>query len=778
MKLIQKCRGEKFFAIILFFAACLFFAGGCSSDEEDKQVWHTVSFDVQGGDNLASIRIEADSSILLPTPTKDGFAFDGWFTLAQDGTRVNSPFLPTDNTTLFARWIPNYIVIFNLVGGVGNFSTQNQTVLEGDFAVRPEINPTQTGFAFVDWFSLQTGGDVFDFATPITADTTIWARWIRQVSVIFDADGGIVEPSSRTENIETSIDLPIPTKDGFAFDGWFSSASGGMRINSPFVLPADITLFARWIPKYTVSFELNGGEGNESIGNQSIISAQQAARPDTNPTRGGFVFDGWYTAQTDGIVFDFGSSITENITIWARWTPMNTVIFNFNGGAGNPSIVNQMVAPAQSIVRPETNPTRNGFTFDDWYTSQTGGDVFDFVAPITENTMIWARWIPIVNPIVSFNLNGGDGNTSIVNRMVAPEQSIVRPETNPTRNGFTFDNWYTSQTGGDVFDFSSSIAENTTIWARWIVNPIVNFNLNRGVGNSNTNNQSVANGATATRPATNPTRGKWLFDDWYTSQTGGEVFDFDTPITENTMIWARWELSDGVDSVINGIEVIFVGAGTFTQGGTDFGNSVSREVSLTQGFWIGKYPITQAQYFAVMGTNPSFFRGGLATNVAPVSTANNPVEQVSWNDINAADGFLERVGGRLPTEAEWEFAARGGNLSQGFIYSGSNNLSEVGWFGVCCCNGGRTQAVGQKLPNELGIYDMSGNVWEWTNDWWGSMTSASVVDPMGPETGSSRGIRGGSWNGNASFCRVAFRNGDDPSRGWSSIGFRVAFNSD
>jgi formylglycine-generating enzyme required for sulfatase activity len=387
--------------------------------------------------------------------------------------------------------------------------------------------------------------------------------------------------------------------------------------------------------------------------------------------------------------------------------------------------------------------------------------------------MIWARWIPIVNPIVSFNLNGGDGNTSIVNRMVAPEQSIVRPETNPTRNGFTFDNWYTAQTDGDVFDFSSSIAENTTIWARWIVNPIVNFNLNRGVGNSNTNNQSVSHGATATRPATNPTRGKWLFDDWYTAQTGGEVFDFDTPITENTMIWARWELSDGVDSVINGIEVIFVGAGTFTQGGADFGNSVSREVELTQGFWIGKYPITQAQYFAVMGTNPSFFRGGLATNVAPVSTANNPVEQVSWNDINAADGFLERVGGRLPTEAEWEFAARGGNLSEGFIYSGSNNLSEVGWFWEN--SNYSTQPVGQKLPNELGIYDMSGNVSEWTSDWWSNFGTTAVTDPTGPSTGSLRVLRGGSWSSLAGNCLVAYRYSDFPESRGGGIGFRVAF---
>ena len=296
----------------------------------------------------------------------------------------------------------------------------------------------------------------------------------------------------------------------------------------------------------------------------------------------------------------------------------------------------------------------------------------------------------------------------------------------------------------------------------------VSFNLNGGVGNATIVNQTVASGQTATRPASNPTRNGYVFDNWYTSQTGGSIYNFSNQIMANITIWARWTqssgggLQDGATRTINGIEVVFVSAGTFTQGAgaPDGWGIVERQVTLTQGFWISKYPVTQAQYQAVMGENPSFFSG----------RPNNPVEQVNWFDAVA---FAEAVGGRLPTEADWEFAARGGNRSQGFIYSGSNDLNEVGWFWEN--SDGETKPVGQKLPNELGIYDMSGNVWEWTSDWWSNFGTASVTDPTGPNTGSGRVVRGGSWFNNAEGCRVANRGHVNPESGGGFLGFRVAF---
>jgi formylglycine-generating enzyme required for sulfatase activity len=167
-----------------------------------------------------------------------------------------------------------------------------------------------------------------------------------------------------------------------------------------------------------------------------------------------------------------------------------------------------------------------------------------------------------------------------------------------------------------------------------------------------------------------------------------------------------------------------------------------------------------------MDTNPSYLKGD-----------NYPVTNVSWGDAIKFCNRLNIATGkqyRLPTEAEWEYAARGGNQSQGYKYSGSNNLYNVGWFDVN--SDSNIHIVGEKLPNELGIYDMSGNVWEWCNDWYSSYSSASQTNPTGPSygLGSGRVGRGGSWRSIATSCRVSIRsNGNNPYNNLNDVGFRV-----
>ena len=197
------------------------------------------------------------------------------------------------------------------------------------------------------------------------------------------------------------------------------------------------------------------------------------------------------------------------------------------------------------------------------------------------------------------------------------------------------------------------------------------------------------------------------------------------------------------------IDMVRVEAGTFTMGATpEMKNPLGDEkpthrVTLTNDYYMGKYEVTQALWKAVMGNNPSSFKGDIL-----------PVEQVSWNDCQEFISKLNRITGktfRLPTEAEWEYAARGGNKSRGYQYSGSNNLSDVAWFRDN--SGSKTHAVGTKQPNELGIYDMSGNVWEWCQDWFGKYKRSSQVNPTGANSGSGRVLRGDGWF-SFSFARL------------------------
>ena len=217
--------------------------------------------------------------------------------------------------------------------------------------------------------------------------------------------------------------------------------------------------------------------------------------------------------------------------------------------------------------------------------------------------------------------------------------------------------------------------------------------------------------------------------------------------------------------------MVRVAGGTFLMGATvEQGSDASsdenpvHEVTLS-GYYIGKYEVTQEEWQAVMDSNPSNDKASVKL----------PVERVSWNDCQEFIRRLNVLTGktfRLPTEAEWEYAARGGVKSRGYKYSGSNDIGSVAWY--CDNSGHNTHAVGYKQPNELGLYDMSGNVWEWCSDWFGLYPSSSQTNPSGASSGSVRVFRGGGWIYDAEGCRVSYRGSNAPSLRISFLGLRLA----
>lgn len=223
------------------------------------------------------------------------------------------------------------------------------------------------------------------------------------------------------------------------------------------------------------------------------------------------------------------------------------------------------------------------------------------------------------------------------------------------------------------------------------------------------------------------------------------------------------------------LKMVYVKGGTFQMGATaEQGDDAYdrekpvHEVTLSD-YYIGKYEVTQGLWKAVMGSNPSYF---------DEAGDNYPVECVSWDDIQEFIAKLNKQTGRkyaLPTEAQWEYAARGGEKSQGYKYSGGNDIDEVAWYWGNSEEKYTTSSVGTKKANELGIYDMSGNVWEWCQDWYASdyYSNSPQTNPTGPESGSYRVLRGGSWLINARSCRVSHRISYDPGYRYFSNGFRL-----
>ena len=220
-------------------------------------------------------------------------------------------------------------------------------------------------------------------------------------------------------------------------------------------------------------------------------------------------------------------------------------------------------------------------------------------------------------------------------------------------------------------------------------------------------------------------------------------------------------------------EMVYVEGGTFRMGATEeqgrdaWDNEKPVHRVTLSSYLIGKHEVTQALWEEVMGSNPSHNKQG----------GDYPVECVSWNDCQEFIGKLNARTGmqfRLPREAEWEYAARGGDRSKGYKYAGSDNLDEVGWYDEN--SGFHTHPVGEKKANELGLYDMSGNVSEWCQDWYGDYSSEAQTNPTGLQSGGHRVLRGGSIWCDARYCRVSNRNNDDPGSRNGFFGLRLVLS--
>jgi len=250
----------------------------------------------------------------------------------------------------------------------------------------------------------------------------------------------------------------------------------------------------------------------------------------------------------------------------------------------------------------------------------------------------------------------------------------------------------------------------------------------------------------------------------------GVTMEFVEILPGEFMMGSVWTLGDTIDEMLPpGIRRYWGWKRVISRDETP-----RHRVRITRPFWMGVTEVTQAQYEAVMGGNPSFFKG-----------AGSPVEQVSWDDAvefcrkltdkcanaQVGAGLKPAPTFRLPTEAEWEYACRAGNRGKWCFGDDEAELGDYAWYSAN--SGSTTHPVAQKKPNAWGLYDMHGNVWEWCADWYGDYPTDDANDPQGPSSGSYRVLRGGSWNSNPGNCRSANRNDLVPSFRYYNLGFRV-----
>ena len=478
---------------------------------------HTVTFNSNGGTEIAPKEVVSGLKIKAPsTPTKDKYLFRGWYeddTFSIPFDFNNTPI--TSDMTLYAKWEPANSI--------------NEIRLAGDFqygkvpvGTLPSFNPRTTTDSITidkansDWaYKMQNG---------------LWSRFGSETPTAVN-DGKTnygydfnVKPNdgyqlaSDLKVIYNGEDVTSTVKVQKYSWGAYVTVDLGKAIGTPVV--------------YTITFNSNGGTSVES---QNVNAGEKLTEPTLAPTREGFTFDGWYEDSTFSKKFDFNTPITNSMTLYAKWTE-NKYTITFDTKGGN-TIAPVTVKEGEKVSEPTPAPTKEGFTFDGWYTDDTYTTKYNFEDAVTKNITLYAKWneVVVTKYTVTFDTKGGN---TIAPVTVKEGEKVAEPTTAPTKEGFTFDGWYQDVTLNTKFDFNTSVVSNLTLYAKWIENKYtVTFDANGGSGTMTPVTDLTGEYTLPANGFTAPT-GK-QFKGWSLTTDGAIVTKVD--MTENKTVYAIWK---------------------------------------------------------------------------------------------------------------------------------------------------------------------------------------------------------------------------------------------
>ena len=398
----------------------------------------TVTFDVQGGSEIAAQQVQTGKSAVRPeNPERVGYAFAGWYTSADtSGSEYDFTAAVNDDVTLYAKWTPNmYAVTFDSQGGS---AVDAQQVAYGGYATQP-ATPTRDGYTFVGWTTDAAGTTPYGFGMPVTGDITLYAKWddagatYHTVTIhLNDGDDYSSDlPQDMTlfvkEGEKLTIPDPAPSRGGYRFAGLTSDEQRKTDYDAGTAVTADMTLYAKWVKTWTVTFDTAGGS---AVNSQTVDDGGVAVAPDPSPTRDDCRFTGW---QYDGKSYDFGSKVTGDITLTAQWVRTAhqwTITFDLNGGhapAGKDAktlYAERKVYDGDSLVSPTADianePQLDGYTFEGWSTVKDDALAVSVVSfdssgkslmPIDRDGTLYALWSR-ENRVVKPESSGSTGSST------------------------------------------------------------------------------------------------------------------------------------------------------------------------------------------------------------------------------------------------------------------------------------------------------------------------------------------------------------------------------
>ena len=835
-------------------------------------VSYSITYNLNDGTNAAAnpatYTIETDT-ITLATPQKEGFTFAGWYTSSSfSGTKQTEIAKgSTGNKTYYAKWLKKCTVSYVTAHGTAPTAI---IVGEGEKLTSSQLPElTNSDYFFGGWYVGETRVTAGSYT--VTDDVTLTAKWSDKCNVSYVTAHGTAPQSFDVESgtTLTAANLPSLTESGWKFLGWYTNSSydEDKKASAGQSVTTSLTLYAKW-EEYTGPDDgFVFVEGGTVVGSDSYNANYTGAFPYGRMVKiSSFymsdheVTQGEYTAVMGSNPSYFSSSPAsgevqtnrpvENINWYDAIYFCNkysesaglTPCYSVNG---NTNVSSWSYTPHNNNIISGTitcDMTANGYrlpTEAEWEYAARGGQK-------TYGTTVFANYFAGKNTTNYSASSNSDLDT--VGWYASNCSSMTHQVKKKSPNAL------------GLYDMSGNVCEWCWDWINdgsgvgggSVTDPCGvssgSYRLKRGgslYGNANACSVSNRNGdlpssrfyfngfrvvrsdikiiSYITNHGTAPeekkirnyidvsslptlTESGWSFKGWYTDSvcSDGNKVETGYEVTQNITLYAKWEEYTGPDDGF-----VFVEGGTFSMGSTSGGSDEKPVHNVTlSSFYISDHELTQGEYQAVMGSNPSNFKSSPVSGEVQV---NRPVETVSWYDaIYFCNKYSESVGltpcysvngstsvsswnytphndnsisgtitcnwtangYRLPTEAEWEYAAKGGKQSKGDTYSGSNSIDNVAWY--TSNSSSKTHEVKKKVANELGLFDMSGNVWEWCWDWSSSSYSSdSVNNPHGASSGSYRVARGGSWYGSATCCRTANRGSLNPYYRYYDLGFRL-----
>ena len=516
-------------------------------------------------------------------PVRDGYVFAGWVYAGTDQVVDFSQPLQggSDHFMLFAKWTeaPSKVLDVTYSANGGQFADGNNVMLgqtDSNGIARQPLAPTRDGYVFAGWYYHSDGTDQVDFNQPIAGGgkhVTLFAAWTpakqdKTVDILYVANGGTFFDGNDTMQGVTDTDgiarLPLqPTREGYDFLGWSYDRDGNDPVDFTKAIVAGsghATVYAQWKQnnEKTVLYVANGGafaDGNETM--EGVTDSNGVARQPLAPTREGYTFTGWTYDAAGTEPVDFTKPIPgggQHVTFFAQWAELanneKDVLYVANGGVfadGNETL--QGVTDGDGVARQPLAPTREGYTFAGWTYDREGTDPVDFDNPLVgggKHATLYAQWNAVEkdNSIdVLYAANGGtffDGNETL--QGVTDGDGVARQPLAPTREGYTFAGWTYDSKGKDPVDFSKPVqggGDHVTFYAQWTKDetPAVQTHKVNFYVDGSTTTVEVEDGKTVAQP-TDPSVDGFNFVGWSSSKESFKKFDFSTPITEDTTVYA------------------------------------------------------------------------------------------------------------------------------------------------------------------------------------------------------------------------------------------------